>query len=193
MGTYKVVLTAVAIALAALFTAVAVLPSKRPPVAVKVMGFEPAGIFDDTGEMWMVKVRIWNQQAGRGRPLLYVKGDEKSACRVANRWSRLGDIAGTCALYGYGQHELLFLVPPRTDRCRVSLQWTHSHLKSGRLWWLAEELPALPRVRAWLWKLGTPPTYAPNSRWWEFTVEFSLPPTPVDDRSAIGYQEDKAS
>jgi hypothetical protein len=176
MASRKMVFAVLGIAIAALLTATLLLGPDRPPIAVQVVGFEPAGIFDDSGEMWVVTVRAYNPSGSRGGPI-YIKA-QKSASRVANLWSPLKDTLGDCAIYGFNQHELQFVVPPKTDRCRISLQWTYSHLKSGRLWWLAERMTLFPRVRSLLWKRtrGHFPVYAPNSYWRKFNAELSLPP-----------------
>jgi hypothetical protein len=153
-----------------------------PPIVLKLMSVEPAGIYDETNEMWVVTLRM--QQIASGPPI-YINDTGRSQARVADRWTQVEKVTGTFELYGY--HELQFLLPANTDACWVNLKWAHGRLVSGRLWMFAERLTVWPKARLWLFmwcqRNRDFPRYEPSSRWQEFTVELPLPQSsPADSK-----------
>ena len=161
----------------------------RPPV-LNLVSMEPAGMFDDIGEMWVVTLSISNpDNAPRYENDLFVKDTGRAIeAQVGNRW--IG-VEGTLACYlPVGQkhetHETLLLMPAGTHSCRLSLQYTGSSASfrgrpvKGRLLWLAERLPQFIRFRlsykVWRW-LGFN-RYEPRSDWRQIIVELPLRPAP---------------
>src|SRR5882672_5197732 len=98
----------------------------RPPV-LTLVSMEPAGIFDYTGEMWLVTLSIVNpNNPPRPENSLYVKDMGISIeARVTNMWVGVeGTLA--CHLSSGQNHESLLLFPAGADYCRLSLQYTGS-------------------------------------------------------------------
>ncbi len=162
---------------------------RRPPV-LHLVSMEPAAMFDDIGEMWLVTLSISNpDNAPRPENTLFVKDTGRAIeAQVGNRW--IG-VEGTLACYlPVGQkhetHETLLLMPAGTHSCRLSLQYTGSSASfrgrpvKGRLLWLAERLPQFIRFRlsykVWRW-LGFN-RYEPRSDWRQIIVELPLRPAP---------------
>src|SRR5260370_21710170 len=131
-------------------------PEQRPPV-LNLVSMEPAGMFDDIGEMWLVTLSISNSDnAPRPENTLFVKDTGRAIeAQVGNRWIRVdGTLA--CHLPVAQKHETLLLMPAGTHSCRVSLQYTGSSASfKGRLLWLAEPLPQFSRFplsyKVWRW------------------------------------------
>jgi len=163
----------------------------RPPV-LNLVSMEPAGMFDDIGEMWLVTLSISNpDNAPRYENDLFVKDTGRAIeAQVGNRWIRVeGERTLACHLPAgqkHETHETLLLMPAGTHSCRVSLQYTGSSLSfrgrpvKGRLLWLAERLPQFIRFRlsykVWRW-LGFN-QYEPRSDWRQIIVELPLRPAP---------------
>ena len=154
---------------------------QRPPV-LNLVSMEPAGMFDDIGEMWLVTLSISNpDNAPRPENTLFVTDTGRAIeAQVGNRWIRVdGTLA--CHLPVAQKHETLLLMPAGTHSCRVSLQYTGSSASfRGRLLWLAERLPQFIRFRlsykVWRW-LGFN-RYEPRSDWRQIIVELPLRPAP---------------
>src|SRR5579859_1133540 len=125
MRVRKVLAVTVALAAAALLTALcgAGQAVPRPPV-LNLVSVEPAGIFDEAGEMSLVTLAISNpDNPPRPENTLHVKGLSKTKtieARVTNVWV---EVEGTlaCGLPSGHKLENLFLLPARTDLFRVSL------------------------------------------------------------------------
>jgi hypothetical protein len=161
------------------------LASKRPPLLGLVRA-EPAGIFDDNGEMSLVTVCMtYPQSPQQPEDALVVKGSENSVqARVDGRWV---GVKGALVFHGNNECELLF--PAGADVCRLSMQYTgrtrvfKKHPIKGRLEWLAEQLPPSVRSRFsykfWRW-VGFP-EHGPSSDWRTISVELPLasPSTPA--------------
>src|SRR5439155_11890740 len=160
---------------------------RRPPV-LNLVSMEPAGMFDDIGEMWMVTLSISNpDNPPRYENELHVKDTGRPIeAQVGNRWIGVeGERMLACHLPAgqkHGTHETLLLMPADTHSCRVSLQYTGSSASfrgrpvKGRLLWLAERLPQLIRFRLpyKVWRSLGFNRYAPRSDWRQIIVVLPL-------------------
>ena len=118
---------ATAIALALLVVALIGLvlplrPSHRPPV-LKPLNIEPAGIFDDAGQMRLITLSISNPDNPPG-PVntLHIRDATNSIqAKLSNQWHAVeGSL--NCALRSGDKHECLILVPYDTTSLHLSLQ-----------------------------------------------------------------------
>jgi hypothetical protein len=182
MVTPKVVVGLLAIAAIALVAGLLFRGAPEPPpIVLKIVSFEPAGIYDDKGEMWAVTLQMQRNDSQRGRsgPPIYVDDYGRAEARIADRWSPVDKFTAKCVLYDFQKHDMLFALPTTAVSCRLNLKWTRGRLVSGRLWKFAENLTAGPKARALLFKLHWAifsgyPRYAPSSHWHEFAVELPL-------------------
>jgi len=154
---------------------------------LNLVSMEPAAMFDDIGEMWLVTLSISNpDNPPRYENNLFVKDTGRAIeAPVRDRWIQVQEERSlACHLPAgqkHGTHETLLLMPAGTRCCRVSLQYTGSSASfKGRLLWLAERLPQFIRFRlsykVWRW-LGFN-RYEPRSDWRQIIVELPLRPAP---------------
>ena len=170
----------------------------RKPV-LSLVSVEPAGIFDEGGEMSLVTLAIGNpDNLPHPENTLHVRGLSKTKtieARVTNVWV---GAEGTlvCGLPCGQKAEHVFLLPAGADCCRVSFQYTGSSRSfnrrpvRGRLAWLTERLPLSVRSRLsyrfWRW-VGFGPDYLPSSDWRAVTVEIPLsPPSGLPTHASVG-------
>ena len=157
-----------------------------PPPVLRVAGVEPAGVFDDNGEMWLVTIRVANTNnppMPRPKDTLYIEDVATPIeARVAHQW---GPVKGSlkCVLKPGLEHETLLLVPAGVDSCRFSfrccagtLSFMRQPLKA-RVEWLAERLPLFVRSRFsykfWRW-VGFGPGVVPTRDWQRVNLEVPI-------------------
>jgi hypothetical protein len=153
------------------------LPTVAPPV-MSVVAAEPAGIFDDSGEMRMVTLRTSNKrQSKTTHGYLYVEQTPAPIeGKVANHWLVIegskGSI-GLLSLFPERHSDTLLVVPATAVALRVSVKYTGPEAVRGQLAWLAAGLPAGLRVRLpykfWRWVGDN----GPSKNW--STVQIEVP------------------
>ncbi len=163
-------------------------PGRKPvsPPVLKLEAVEPAGIFDDSGEMWLVTLSIQNPDDSLRRDnLLYVEDvAHPIQIRLTNAWaSAEGSLR--CALTPSRKHATSVLIPATVQTCRFSFRycgaaWSFSRQPfKARLEWLAERLPFPVRAhfsyKFWRWA-GFGPIPVPSRRWQQVTLELPVPP-----------------
>jgi hypothetical protein len=155
-----------------------------PPPVVRIACVEPAGVFDDNGEMWLVALRVANtNNLPRPNDRLYVEDvATPMELRVAHVWGRVkGSL--TCAVGPGLDHETLLVVPAGADCCRLSFKycggsWSFRHqpLKAS-VEWLAAKLPLFIRLRFsskfWRWA-GFGPSVTPSRDWQRVNLELPI-------------------
>jgi len=160
--------------------------TRRAPV-LNMVSIVPAGVFDDSGEMWLLTLSISNpdNRHWRGTEIHIKDVGSSIEARVTDRWIAVEGKLG-CHLNSWQKRDIVLLLPAGSNLCRFSLQYTGSTPSfkrqpiKGRLEWVAEQLPwpirkHLP-LSFWRW-VGYGPDYAPSADWREIRVEMPLPPS----------------
>jgi hypothetical protein len=156
----------------------------RPP-AVTLVKMEPAGIFDDNGEMSLLTLNMdcpYNPL--RPEETLVVRIAQHSIrARVSNRWVEVEGIISWHSVSTTNLESQL-LIPAGADSCRFTVQYTcrtrsfNKHPFRGRVEWLAEQLPLRLRRRLSpaFWRWAGWPQYRPSSNWRALSMEMPFPP-----------------
>ena len=192
----KILAVFLSVAAGSLLVAIIVTGQKLPPPpALNIASIEPAGMFDERGEMSLLTLIISNRA---DLPLpenaVHVRNQKKAStveARISNVWVEVQG-ALTCHIRPHESRDHFILFPAGVDCFRLSIQYTGSSLSfkkkpiKERLEWLAERLPGALRSRLprgfWRW-VGFGPDYVPNSNWRTLTVEIPLTPVVNSARS----------
>ena len=164
----------------------------RPPAvtllrlpAVTLVNMEPAGIFDDSGEMSLLTLNMdcpYNPLHPEETLVVRIAGHTTQA-RVNNRWVEVEGIISWHSV-STTNRECQLLFPAGADSCRLTVQYTcrtrsfNKHPFRGRVEWLAEQLPLRLRRRLSpaFWRWAGWPQYRPSSNWRALSMEMPFPP-----------------
>jgi hypothetical protein len=155
----------------------------RSPIELRMTRIEPSGVLDEVGtELWLAACLVSNVSAAA---VEFEWGKTEVEFRVAGQWAKTETMEllnNPRYLAPRGARELLFLVPPPAEACRIRLnyqpelfQWrTWRRLgQSGQKW-----ADKFPRVSRRLWPCGEfgerPPAGRSMRRpahWRRFTAE----------------------
>jgi hypothetical protein len=154
--------------------------SERQPPAVSLVSVEPAGIFDDAGEMLLVTLCITNPEPRCSGPIFVKESDEHFEAKIDSRWINANGGGVNLALYWQQRHETQLLVSWNGRALSSELEMACPRVMRGRLTWIAEQLPRFKfSIELWRWAVGYGgyPQYGPSTRWQNITVEFPLEKT----------------
>lgn len=152
--------------------------SQSCPVEVTAMRFEPSGIRDEHGQVYLlVTLSVTNRDAIRH----WFGAGTNIEAKVANRWVQIGQPFNFGSLApGKGTHELL-LLPGNASACRLRMEHLSEHRDSRFLSLMGPGGRRLvsnsPILRKLLWPKQSKPMFPPGVRpaLPEIVVEIELP------------------
>lgn len=162
--------------------------SQSCPVEVTAMRFEPSGIRDEHGQVYLlVTLSVTNRDAIRH----WFGAGTNIEAKVANRWVQIEQPFNFGGLPpGKGNHELL-LMPANASGCRLRMEHLSEHRDSRFLSLIGPSGRRLvsnsPILRKLLWPKQSKPMFPPGVRpeFTEIVVEVELPQFDVVSRKTL--------
>ena len=135
---------------------------------------------DQWRDMSLITLSISNSGKKSGNGLYFDDAGEPLKVKLPDKWI---DVNNPLTKVGFhevypGQRQFALLVlPADAQSFRISLKWTGSVLKKGRLAWLLQRLPASlrNRVSTGVWRRAGYMEYGPASRWQAGVLDIALP------------------
>ena len=166
---------------------------KLPPQAVTLVSIEPAGVFDNLGEMSLLTLNLDSptDPLHFQKALVVRTAEHDVQARVNNHWADVEPIIGWRS-FSSTNRECVIVLPAGADSCRLMVHYTwltRSFKKQpfrGRVEWLAEQFPWCLRrgLSPAFWRWAGFPEYGPSSRWRVLRMEWPLPPRTAPPRRA---------
>jgi len=157
---------------------------KRPPT-ISVASIEPAGVFDDNGEMSLVTLGLKDTDySGRPEGALCLRSPAHPIeARVKDRWVRVDGRLDWRGGRG-GVRECDLLLPAGANACRFTVEYTgatrvfRKHPIKGPILWVVEQLPLSVRRRFSykFWRWAGFPEYGPGTGWRRISFEVPFAP-----------------
>jgi hypothetical protein len=147
---------------------------QKAPLEIKVVGKEPAGMFDDAGsEMFLVKIAISIPPHTRSA-LYFGKNRPVVEFKVGDRWSEVQDTFSLSSLGADETKKEVLLMASGADRCRIGLKYAYASI-----WWNLGGFVSRCGIKLspsyWRWA-GWPNAEGTHPRWKSTTIEIPLAP-----------------